>query len=77
MAEEFRPQHRVNLGMRLQAKREEEGWSREQVAEMTGYTVATIRKVEEGVFNVPIDVVSRIADIYGCELAFQSKDIEK
>ena len=74
MAEEFRPRHRVMLGSRLQSKREEEGWSREQVAEMTGYTVATIRKVEEGVFNVPIDVVSRIADIYGCELVFQNKE---
>lgn len=74
MAKDFKPRHRVMLGSRLQAKRDEEGWSREQVAEMTGYTVETIRKVEEGVFNVPIDVVSRIADIYGCELVFQSKE---
>jgi transcriptional regulator with XRE-family HTH domain len=74
MADELRTQHRINLGRRLQEKREDEGWTREQVAEMTGFTLATIRKVEEGVFNVPIDVVSRIADIYGCELVFQSKE---
>ena len=66
--------HRMMLGRRLREKREEEGWSIEQVAEMSGLKADTIRKVEEGVFNVPIDVVSRIADIYGCELVFQSKE---
>ena len=66
-------QARKYLGRAIREKREDEGWSQEQVAEMTGFTVATIRKVEEGVFNVPIDVVSRIADVYGCELSIRQK----
>lgn len=71
---EIKSLHRIALGRRLSRKRESEGWSREQVAEMSGLKVDTIRKVEEGVFNVPIDVVSRIADIYGCELTIKEKD---
>ncbi len=66
--------HRISIGRRLKEKRLEEGWDIEQVAEMSGLKADTIRKVEEGVFNVPIDVVSRIADIYGCDLVFQSKE---
>lgn len=66
--------YRQVIGRRLKEKRLEEGWDIEQVAEMSGLKADTIRKVEEGVFNVPIDVVSRIADIYGCELVFQSKE---
>lgn len=68
---EIKSLHRMRIGNQLREKREDEGWSREQVAEMSGLTVATIRKVEEGVFNVPIDVVSRIADIYGCQLTIK------
>ena len=40
--------HRKVVGKRLQGRRDREGWSREQVAEMSGLTVDTIRKVEEG-----------------------------
>ena len=62
--------HRKVVGRRLQGRRDREGWSREQVAEMSGLTVDTIRKVEEGAFNVPLDVLQKIADIYGCEIYF-------
>jgi transcriptional regulator with XRE-family HTH domain len=62
--------HRKVVGKRLQGRREREGWSREQVSEMSGLTVDTIRKVEEGAFNVPLDVLQKIADIYGCEIYF-------
>ena len=68
--------HRKVVGRRLQGRREGEGWSREQVAEMSGLTVDTIRKVEEGAFNVPLDVLQKIADIYGCEIYFlKYKDV--
>ena len=62
--------HRKVVGRRLQGRRDREGWSREQVAEMSGLTV------EEGAFNVPLDVLQKIADIYGCEIYFlKYKDV--
>ena len=64
--------HRKVVGRRLQGRREREGWSREQVAEMSGLTVDTIRKVEEGAFNVPLDVLTKMAEVYGCEIYFMS-----
>mgnify|MGYP002514622831 CR=1 FL=1 len=69
--------HRKIVGRRLQGRRDREGWSREQVAEMTGYSLDTIRKVEEGSFNVPVDVLGRIADIYGCDIYFMKKPTNK
>lgn len=68
MENENKVRYRVRLGMMLEEQREREGWSRQQVAEMTGLTEATVRKVEEGVFNVPLDVLATIADVYGCNI---------
>ena len=67
---EIKNEQRKRVGSMLKARREREGWSREQVAEMADLTADTVRKVEEGAFNVPLDVLQKIADIYGCEIYF-------
>ena len=72
MAEE-KSNYRLEVGKRLKSRREYEGWTREQVSDMTGYSVDTIRKVEEGCFNVSVDILGRIADIYGCDIYFMKK----
>lgn len=67
---EIKNEQRKRVGSMLKARREREGWSREQVAEMADLTADTVRKVEEGAFNVPLDVLVKIADVYGCEIYF-------
>ena len=75
--EESKSNYRLEVGKKLKSRREYEGWSREQVAEMTGYSIDTIRKVEEGSFNIHVDVIGRIADIYGCDIYFMKKPTNK
>ena len=65
---EIKTLHRKRIGKRLRAIRETQGWSLEQVALMAGVKEATVRKVEEGAFNVPIDVLTTLADVLGYTL---------
>lgn len=67
--------HRIMLGGQLRDKREEQGWSREQVALMADVKEATIEKIEAGVFNVPLDILARVADVLGCELNIKEKSV--
>lgn len=66
---EERKTQRELFGEQLRQKRIELGWSVEQVAVMAGVKASTVCKVEDGLFNVPIDVVTRIADVLGCQVA--------
>lgn len=65
--------YRVQVGMMLKQARENEGWTAEQVAKMADVKPATIEKIEAGAFNVPFDVLSRVADVLGCEMTIKSK----
>ena len=66
--------YRVQVGMMLKQAREYEGWTAEQVAVMADVKPATIEKIETGAFNVPFDVLSRVADVLGCEMTIKSKE---
>lgn len=64
---------RRRIGERLMQVRMELGWTREQVAMISGLAEATIQKVEEGAFNVPLDVLSAVADVYGCKVSIREE----
>lgn len=64
---------RRRIGERLMQVRRELGWTREQVAMISGLAEATIQKVEEGVFNVPLDVLSAVADVYGLKVSIRKE----
>lgn len=59
---------RKYIGDLIRKKREEQGWSEAQIAEMCGVTEQTIRKIEEGRFNVGIDIIGAVADALGVKL---------
>ena len=69
--EEERKEHRKRLGEKFRRVREEQGWSTEQVSLMADLTAATVEKIEAGAFNVPLDVLVRVADVLGVELTVQ------
>lgn len=62
---------RKRIGERFRLIREEYGWSVEQVATMADLKPATIEKIEAGVFNVPLDVLCRVADVLGSQLTVE------
>lgn len=66
--------YRVQIGIQMRMQRESQGWTQEQVATMADVKPATIEKIEVGAFNVPLDVLTRVADVLGCELAIKSKE---
>lgn len=65
MDKESMMQYRRQVGIQFRMQRETQGWSVEQVATMADMKQQTVEKIEAGVFNVPIDVLSRLADVLG------------
>lgn len=62
---------RKRIGERFRQIREEYGWSVGQVATIADLKPATIEKIEAGVFNVPLDVLCRVADVLGSQLTVE------
>lgn len=65
--------YRAQVGMNLRMVREEQGWTVEQVATMADVKPVTIEKIEAGAFNVPLDVLAKVADVLGCEITIKEK----
>ena len=54
--------HREDIGNQIQTMRVQLGLTKEELARICGMTQLNITKIENGVYNVPIDVVGKIAD---------------
>lgn len=72
---EQKSKSRWRIGQELKAIREEQGWSTEQVALMADVKESTVEKVEQGAFNVPLDMLAKLANALGYELTFNPKDV--
>lgn len=70
---EIKSKSRWKIGQQFMQKREEQGWSIEQVAVMADVKPATIVKIEAGVFNIPLDILACVADVLGCDLEIKSR----
>ena len=53
---------REDIGNQIQTMRVQLGLTKEELARICGMTPLNITKIENGVYNVPIDVVGKIAD---------------
>ena len=71
---EIKNEQRKRIGKRLKEIRTEQGWSQEQVALMAEVTERTVEKVEQGAFNVPLDVLATLSDVLGYELRIGKKE---
>lgn len=67
--------YRAQVGMNLRMVREAQGWTVEQVATMADVKPQTVEKIENGVFNVPLDVLAQVADVLGCDLVFRARKV--
>ena len=66
-------QNRISLGDQLRSVRESQGWTTEQVAKMADITEQNVRKIEDGRYNVPMDIIYRLADVLNCKLELKRK----
>lgn len=73
MGKEIITESRKRVGARLKQIREEYGWTIEQVATMADVKPVTIGKIEEGVFNVPLDILARVAEVLDSELVIRER----
>lgn len=65
--------YRAQIGIQFRMQRESQGWTVEQVATMADVKPVTIEKIEAGAFNVPLDMLTRVADVIGCEVNIKTK----
>lgn len=56
------PTHRVKIGQRIIALREQKQITQEKLSELTGLDRANISKIENGRCNVTIDILQKICD---------------
>ena len=54
--------NRKEIGEQVRRIREEQGWTVDQLAKMCNVKRQTVSKIEEGAFNVPIDVIGKVCD---------------
>lgn len=73
MGKEIITESRKRVGAMLKQIREEYGWTIEQVATMADVKPVTIGKIEEGVFNVPLDILVRVAEVLDSELVIRER----
>lgn len=66
--------HRERIGQKIAQLRQERGYSMRHLAEMSGVNFANIYKIENGKYNVSIDILGKICDSLGCELLIGDKD---
>lgn len=71
MANELEKKNRKRIGEDLRRIREQQGWSTEQVGMMAGVKGVTVEKVEAGVFDVKMDIITNIASCLGYVIAFE------
>lgn len=65
---------RERIGKRVVELRKEKGFTQEDLAEAAGIDRTNIAKIEGGKYNVSIDILSKVADVFGCSFDIVSCD---
>lgn len=60
--------NRLRIGQRIAAIRKEKSLTQEQLSQMTGLDRANIGKIENGRYNVSIDILGKICEALGCRI---------
>ena len=76
MANELEKENRKRIGRELKEIREQQGWSTDQVGMMAGVKGVTVEKVEAGMFDVKMDIITNIASCLGYVIALKAMSEE-
>ena len=67
-------EHRIRIGSQLASIRRKRGLTQEQLAELSGLNRVNIAKIENGRYNVSIDILNKICKVLGAQLSINSED---
>lgn len=65
--------YREEIGGDLQTLRVQKGMSQRELAEASGVHYSNIAKIENGKYNVSVDILGKVADALGCKLTFEER----
>jgi transcriptional regulator with XRE-family HTH domain len=65
--------YREEIGSELQTLRVQKGLTVRELAEASGVHYSNIAKIENGKYNVSVDILGKVADALGYKLAFEPK----
>lgn len=66
--------HREYIGRQITALRIKQGLTVRQLADICGVTYVNISKIENGRYNVSIDILSKICSAMGAEIKIEEKE---
>lgn len=73
MTTEEKIAQRKKIGGMIAEIRKSKGISLRQLSDMCGVTFQNINKVENGRYNVSVDILAKICDALGCEFRITEK----
>ena len=76
MTEEEKIANRLRVGQRIAEIRQQKGYSLRQLSELCDVTFQNINKIENGKYNVGIDILGRIAEALEVEIELIDKATE-
>lgn len=68
--------NRETIGKQIAELRQKKGLTLRELADMCDVTFQNINKIENGKYNVGIDILGRIADALGAEIDLKEKVAE-
>lgn len=60
----------------MQTLRVQKGLTVRELAEASGVHYSNIAKIENGRYNVSVDILGKVADALGCKLTFEPKSVK-
>ena len=66
-------ENRKNIGKKIAAIRNEQGWTQRQLADKCGLQQSHIARIEQGKYRVGLDTLASIADVLGKKIKFADK----
>lgn len=66
--------YRERLGSELQTLRVQKGLTVRELGDACGLAFTTISKIENGKYNVSVDILGRVADALGYRLTFEERE---
>lgn len=65
--------YREEIGSELQALRVQKGLTVRELGDACGLAFTTISKIENGRYNVSVDILGKVADALGYKLTFEER----
>jgi transcriptional regulator with XRE-family HTH domain len=69
--------YREEIGAELQTLRVQRGLTVRELADASGVHYSNIAKIENGRYNVSVDILGKVAEALGYKLAFEPREEDK